>query len=335
MDHYGGTAQEAYYKCSFLSPTPHLDKLSEGWLKNPAAAAPVSPPTPGHYHVLYRGCGETQLGWHGETYCRVGGYRAYGDVSLATPVKVEAEKPVPRRAPKRKHALEELDEDLGCPRPKIRRLQHPSSLGIQGALILKQGGPTSGHIPSTTAPFFAAAAAPVSPPTPGHYHVLYRGCGETQLGWHGETYCRVGGYRAYGDVSLATPVKVEAEKPVPRRAPKRKHALEELDEDLGCPRPKIRRLQHPSSLGIQGALILKQGGPTSGHIPSTTAPVNECPIFAFSRSATGRGYSSLRCAGFSLQWLLLLRSTGSRRVSFSSCGSWALERRLSSCDAWA
>ena len=30
--------------------------------------------------------------------------------------------------------------------------------------------------------------------------------------------------------------------------------------------------------------------------------------------------SSLGCAGFSLRWLLLLRSTGSRRVGFSSCG---------------
>ena len=33
------------------------------------------------------------------------------------------------------------------------------------------------------------------------------------------------------------------------------------------------------------------------------------------------GYSSLRCAGFSLQWLLLLQSTGSRHVGFSSCGT--------------
>ena len=32
----------------------------------------------------------------------------------------------------------------------------------------------------------------------------------------------------------------------------------------------------------------------------------------------GRGYSLLRCAGFSLQWLLLLQSTGSRCVGFSS-----------------
>ena len=33
------------------------------------------------------------------------------------------------------------------------------------------------------------------------------------------------------------------------------------------------------------------------------------------------GYSSLRCAAFSLRWFLLLRSTGSRRAGFSSCGS--------------
>ena len=39
--------------------------------------------------------------------------------------------------------------------------------------------------------------------------------------------------------------------------------------------------------------------------------------------AASRGYSSLRCAGFSLWWLLLLQSTGSRRTGFSSCGSQA------------
>ena len=32
------------------------------------------------------------------------------------------------------------------------------------------------------------------------------------------------------------------------------------------------------------------------------------------------GYSLLRCAGFSLWWLLLLRSMGSRHKGFSSCG---------------
>ena len=51
--------------------------------------------------------------------------------------------------------------------------------------------------------------------------------------------------------------------------------------------------------------------------------------------AASGGYSSLWCAGFSLRWLLLLQSTGSRRAGFSSCGSWALERRLSSCGARA
>ena len=41
---------------------------------------------------------------------------------------------------------------------------------------------------------------------------------------------------------------------------------------------------------------------------------------SFSLVAVSRGYSSLRCVGFSLQWLLLLRSTGFRHVGFSSCG---------------
>ena len=36
-----------------------------------------------------------------------------------------------------------------------------------------------------------------------------------------------------------------------------------------------------------------------------------------------RGPSSLWCAGFSLQWLLLLWSMGSRHVGFSNCGTQA------------
>ena len=39
--------------------------------------------------------------------------------------------------------------------------------------------------------------------------------------------------------------------------------------------------------------------------------------------AAGGGYSLLRCAGFSLRWLLLLWSTGCRRAGFSSCGTQA------------
>ena len=38
-----------------------------------------------------------------------------------------------------------------------------------------------------------------------------------------------------------------------------------------------------------------------------------------SLAAASGGYCSLRCAGFSMQWLLLLLSTGSRHEGFSSC----------------
>ena len=51
--------------------------------------------------------------------------------------------------------------------------------------------------------------------------------------------------------------------------------------------------------------------------------------------AASGGYSSLWRVGFSLRWLLLLQSTGSRHAGFSRCGSWALERRLHSCSARA
>ena len=42
-----------------------------------------------------------------------------------------------------------------------------------------------------------------------------------------------------------------------------------------------------------------------------------------SLAAASKGYSLLRCAGFSLQWLLLLRSMGSRHAGFSSCSTQA------------
>ena len=44
-------------------------------------------------------------------------------------------------------------------------------------------------------------------------------------------------------------------------------------------------------------------------------------IFKIYLSIYGCIESSLRCAGFSLQWLLLLRSMGSRRTGLSSCSS--------------
>ena len=37
--------------------------------------------------------------------------------------------------------------------------------------------------------------------------------------------------------------------------------------------------------------------------------------------AASGGYSLLQCAGFSLRWLLLLQSTGSRHAGFRSCGT--------------
>ena len=45
-------------------------------------------------------------------------------------------------------------------------------------------------------------------------------------------------------------------------------------------------------------------------------------VHGLSLVAVSGGYSLLWCAGFSLQWLLLLWSTGSRHVGFSSCGMW-------------
>ena len=46
-------------------------------------------------------------------------------------------------------------------------------------------------------------------------------------------------------------------------------------------------------------------------------------VHGLSLVAVSGGYSSLRCVGFSLSWLLLSWSTGSRHAGFSSCGMWA------------
>ena len=43
-------------------------------------------------------------------------------------------------------------------------------------------------------------------------------------------------------------------------------------------------------------------------------------VCGLSLVAASGGYSSLQCTGFSLWWLFLLQSTGSRRTGFSSCG---------------
>ena len=44
-------------------------------------------------------------------------------------------------------------------------------------------------------------------------------------------------------------------------------------------------------------------------------------VSGLSLVVASRGYSSLQCVGFSLRRLLLLRSMGSRRTGFSSCGT--------------
>ena len=47
-----------------------------------------------------------------------------------------------------------------------------------------------------------------------------------------------------------------------------------------------------------------------------------------SLAAESGGSSLLRCAGFSLWWLLLLQSTGSRHTCFSSCSTQAVVAAL-------
>ena len=63
-----------------------------------------------------------------------------------------------------------------------------------------------------------------------------------------------------------------------------------------------------------------------------------CCCSGFSLVVVSGGYSSLQCAGFSLWWLLVaehrvLGAWVSVVVTcvLSSCGSWALEYRLSTC----
>ena len=55
--------------------------------------------------------------------------------------------------------------------------------------------------------------------------------------------------------------------------------------------------------------------------------------------AVSEGYSSFWCAGFSLRWLLLFRSTGSRCTGFSSCGTrgqqlWLVGSRAQAQQLW-
>ena len=64
-----------------------------------------------------------------------------------------------------------------------------------------------------------------------------------------------------------------------------------------------------------------------------------CWVFVAARGLSlvvvSGGYSSFLCTGFSLLWLLLLRSMGSRRAGFRSCGTWAQQLWLAGSRAQA
>nr|XP_044998653.1 uncharacterized protein LOC123458531 [Jaculus jaculus] len=102
--------------------------------------------------------------------------------------------------------------------------------------------------------------------------------------WHGETYCLVGGYRAYGDAPIATPAKAKEEEPAPRQASKRRRAQEESHKDGGCPSPKIPRLRRGSKRRAQRSLLVghlggedKPRAAETAQAPSalTTAPLGD------------------------------------------------------------
>ena len=58
-------------------------------------------------------------------------------------------------------------------------------------------------------------------------------------------------------------------------------------------------------------------------------------VHGLSLVEVSRGYSSLWCTGFSLWWLLLLWSTGSKHAGFSNCGTWAQQLWLAGSRAQA
>ena len=84
-------------------------------------------------------------------------------------------------------------------------------------------------------------------------------------------------------------------------------------------------LRKPTN-GLSLLLFLKCSDPlTVFFICSFLAALGLCCFAQDFSSCSERGYSLLWCMGFSLQWLLLLQSTSSRRTGFSSCSSNAQE----------
>ena len=102
-------------------PTGHPGQAlcSPRWAVGEVPVPPTAPPSPGYYHVLYKGLAQAQAAWHGETYCLTGGYHVYEDAQLPTPAKAAQEMPAPSGTPKRQRVQEESDQDLGCPSAKI------------------------------------------------------------------------------------------------------------------------------------------------------------------------------------------------------------------------
>lgn len=230
--------------------------------------APIYPSTPGCYHVPYQRSGDPWVGWHGETYCLVGGYRSYGDAPLATPAKAEAEKPVPRQALKRCHPGEKCDAiwrlELNGKRMKAQTLipakagaeksvprrapkrRHPGDssdrdLGCSSPKIRRLELVDNGLTVQNLAPTKTGVEKPVLRRAPKRRHPG-DSC-DKDLGCSGPKIRRL----ELEDNSLTplnlTPANVGEENPVPRRALKRHHSGENSDQVLGCPSPKIQRLE--------------------------------------------------------------------------------------------
>ena len=99
------------------------------------------------------------------------------------------------------------------------------------------------------------------------------------------------------------------------------------------PTPYEEAVCTPPSASEQGNLLLVFAPPCCSKGPNKALPEFFFLIYFWLRwvFAAGRGlslvaasggYSSLRCVGFPLRWLLLW-STGSRHAGLRSCGAWA------------
>ncbi|KAL6084908.1 hypothetical protein STEG23_022286 [Scotinomys teguina] len=202
------------------------------------------------------------MAWHGETYCLVGGYRLYGDAPLATPAKPEEEKPAPRRALKRKTFAEEPDQHLGCPLAKISRLtiirddKWAQDLGDPSTLLASQAKAEAPRRARKRKTVHEDSEQDLGCPRAKIPRLKIKHA-RKRVSWITLQRRRLrakrprltinhGGKRDHclgcPCVPLATYAKAEEKKPAPRRALKRKTVHEDSEQDLGCPRAKIPRL---------------------------------------------------------------------------------------------